>query len=122
MNRIVKMKALKGLFTFEKFLGNRHADIFIYSQTMRRLFMKIVAEVLQMLQKLQTKSASGEMVDALALGASGATHPSSSLGKRTIPCKTRKKFSFYNFQKTSISDFNIGRIADMDSKCLVRCI
>ena len=59
-------------------------NILQYLQTMEDFFMKNVADVLQMLQKLQNCGALAELVYALVLGTSGAILESSSLLRPTI--------------------------------------
>ena len=58
-------------------------NILQYLQTMEDFFMKNVADVLQMLQKLQNCGALAELVYALVLGTSVFGHESSSLLRPT---------------------------------------
>ena len=112
MYRVVKMKALKGLFTFEKFLGNRHADIFIYSQTMRRSFMKIVADALQMLHFVAHWGALAELVYAPVLGTGIFGYESSSLLSRTKPKENKQIFLFSFFIKKLSANLRLCRLAE----------
>ena len=94
-----------------------HADICIFSHVLRKYLVKNVAEVLQMLQKLQSGGRWWNLVDTQVLGTCVARHVSSSL-MRPTNFKIEAKFGVYIFSKQSISDF---RLRDRLEACHLGC-
>ena len=82
-------------------------NILQYLQTMEDFFVKNVAVVLQMLQKLQICGALAELVYALVLGTSVFGHESSSLLRPTKPYFIRIFFPFTLFKNFRISEIGL---------------